>query len=97
MLRDPRRLKTRDEIARQLRPYERMKAAEEREANVLRLPPPVVRNATWVEPELVIEVRYNEMTEGGRLRQPVFIGLRDDKRATDVKLEVARTGRRRSA
>ena len=30
------------EIARQLRPYERMKAAEEREANVLRLPPPVV-------------------------------------------------------
>jgi hypothetical protein len=31
------------EIARQLRPYERMKAAEEREANVLRLPPPVVR------------------------------------------------------
>jgi hypothetical protein len=31
------------EIARQLRPYERMKLAEEREANVLRLPPPVVR------------------------------------------------------
>jgi hypothetical protein len=31
------------EIARQLRPYERMKAAEERETNVLRLPPPVVR------------------------------------------------------
>jgi hypothetical protein len=31
------------EIARQLRPYERMKAAEAREAHVLRLPPPVVR------------------------------------------------------
>jgi hypothetical protein len=31
------------EIARQLRPYERMKLAEEREANVLRLPPPVVQ------------------------------------------------------
>jgi hypothetical protein len=31
------------EIARQLRPYERMKAAEEHEANVLRLPPPVVQ------------------------------------------------------
>jgi hypothetical protein len=31
------------EIARQLRPYERMKLAQEREANVLRLPPPVVR------------------------------------------------------
>ena|SRR5687767_2776847 len=31
------------EIARQLRPYERMKAAEAHEVHVLRLPPPVVR------------------------------------------------------
>jgi hypothetical protein len=31
------------EIARQLRPYERIKAAEAREAHVLRLPPPVER------------------------------------------------------
>ncbi len=31
------------EIARELRPYERMKAAEAREPQVLRLPPPVVR------------------------------------------------------
>jgi hypothetical protein len=31
------------EIARQLRPYERMKEAEARETNVLRLPPPVVQ------------------------------------------------------
>lgn len=32
------------EIARQLRPYERIRDAEHREANVLRLPPPVVRD-----------------------------------------------------
>jgi hypothetical protein len=31
------------EIARQLRPYERMKAAEARVPHLLRLPPPVVR------------------------------------------------------
>ena len=30
-------------IARQMRPYERIKAAEARETNVLQLPPPVVR------------------------------------------------------
>jgi|SRR5262245_11675054 len=30
-------------IARELRPYERMKAAEARDANVLQLPPPEVR------------------------------------------------------
>jgi hypothetical protein len=31
------------DIARQMRPYERIKAAEARETNVLQLPPPVVR------------------------------------------------------
>jgi bifunctional non-homologous end joining protein LigD len=42
---------------------------------------------TWVKPELVAQVRYNEMTEAGILRQPAFLGLRDDKRARDVRLE----------
>lgn len=60
-------------------------------------PPPAIRGATWVKPALVVEVRYNEMTEGGRLRQPVFLGVRDDKRATDVTLEVPMTRSRRSA
>jgi bifunctional non-homologous end joining protein LigD len=43
---------------------------------------------TWVEPVLVAQVRYNEMTEAGILRQPSFLGLRDDKDAGDVRLEV---------
>ncbi len=34
---------------------------------------------TWVEPQLVCEVRYAELTREGSLRQPVFIRLRDDK------------------
>src|SRR5436309_11838273 len=34
----------------------------------------------WVDPELVCEVRYKEWTEGGHLRHPVFLRLRDDKR-----------------
>ena len=37
------------------------------------------RNAVWVEPELVCEVRYKEWTRGGHLRQPVFLRLREDK------------------
>jgi ATP-dependent DNA ligase len=32
-------------------------------------------------------VKYNEMTAGGVLRQPSYLGLRDDKRARDVRLE----------
>jgi bifunctional non-homologous end joining protein LigD len=42
---------------------------------------------TWVKPVLVAQVRYNEMTEAGILRQPSFLGLRDDKAARDVRLE----------
>ena len=41
----------------------------------------------WVKPQLVAQIRYNEMTQGGLLRQPAFLGLRDDKDARDVRLE----------
>jgi bifunctional non-homologous end joining protein LigD len=42
--------------------------------------PSVERSAVWVDPELVAEVRYKEITGGGHLRQPVFLRLREDKR-----------------
>ena len=44
-------------------------------------------STTWVKPVLVAQVRYNEMTDAGILRQPSFLGLRDDKAARDVRLE----------
>ncbi len=37
------------------------------------------RGASFVEPRLVCEVRYAEITDDGLLRQPVFVRLRDDK------------------
>gem|GEM_PF-6325439 len=43
--------------------------------------------STWVQPKLVAQVKYNEMTASGVLRQPSYVGLRDDKRARDVRLE----------
>lgn len=81
------------ELARRLAPLERATCP------FVPAPPPVpaIRGATWVKPQLVVEVRYNEMTDAGKLRQPVYIGLRDDKRAGDVKLETPLPGRRRSA
>lgn len=33
----------------------------------------------WVEPEVVVEVKYTLVTSEGRLRQPVFLRVRDDK------------------
>ncbi len=44
----------------------------------------------WVEPELVIEVRYKERTEDGLLRQPVFQRLRDDKAPVDCEMPASR-------
>ncbi|CAN5890720.1 non-homologous end-joining DNA ligase [soil metagenome] len=44
-------------------------------------------HSVWVKPKLVAQVKYNEMTKSGLLRQPSYLGLRDDKRARDVRLE----------
>jgi DNA ligase D-like protein (predicted ligase) len=45
------------------------------------------RGVTWVEPRLVAQVGFTEWTGDGRLRHPRFLGLRDDKAATDVVRE----------
>lgn len=42
---------------------------------------------TWVKPQLVCEVSFQEWTDGGHMRQPIFQGLRMDKAARDVKRE----------
>ena len=47
--------------------------------------PRSIRNrARWVRPDLVAEIAFTERTQGGVLRHPVFLGLREDKRARDV-------------
>jgi bifunctional non-homologous end joining protein LigD len=41
----------------------------------------------WVRPELVAQIKFTEWTADGKLRHPVYLGLRDDKKATDVTRE----------
>ena len=48
------------------------------------VPPEHSRTAVWVEPELVIEVDFDRWTRAGRMRAPVYKGLRDDKDPADV-------------
>ena len=43
----------------------------------------------WVRPQLVAQVRYSEITDDGRLRHPAYLGLRDDKLPTEVRLPKA--------
>ncbi|MCK0089524.1 ATP-dependent DNA ligase [Rhodococcus sp. F64268] len=45
------------------------------------------RDAVWVEPDLVGEVRFAAWTEGGRLRHPSWRGLRSDLDPHDVRRE----------
>jgi bifunctional non-homologous end joining protein LigD len=45
------------------------------------LPVEDVRGTVWVDPGLVVEIRYKEWTDGGHLRHPVFLRVRDDKTA----------------
>ncbi|HMJ89151.1 MAG TPA: non-homologous end-joining DNA ligase [Candidatus Acidoferrum sp.] len=46
-----------------------------------------MKRCTWLEPKLVAQVRFGEWTSDGGLRQPVFLGLREDKRAEEVTRE----------
>jgi len=46
------------------------------------------RSAVFVEPELVAEVEFREWTRERMLRHPSYKGLRSDKRAGDVVLEL---------
>jgi len=48
---------------------------------------PKGRGNTWVEPEVVVEVRFHEWTGEGLLRQPVFLRVRDDKRPDEAVRE----------
>ncbi|HLL53812.1 MAG TPA: DNA ligase D [Myxococcaceae bacterium] len=44
---------------------------------------PDPRGVRWVEPERVCEVRYLTWLDGGHVRQPVFLRMRDDKRPAE--------------
>jgi len=44
-------------------------------------------DVVWVEPALVAEIRFAEWTHDGRLRAPVYEGLREDKEASEVHRE----------
>ncbi len=73
-----------DRLESLLRPLRRKKSPFDQ-------PPALPRtragDVTWVEPTLVVEVEFAEWTRDGRLRAPVYLGLRDDKPAGEVVAE----------
>ncbi|MBA3648502.1 MAG: DNA ligase D [Chitinophagales bacterium] len=50
-------------------------------------PDPPKAEVTWVNPELVAEITFQELTKDGSIRHPSFKGLREDKKALEVVRE----------
>lgn len=46
---------------------------------------------TWVAPELVCEIKFTEWTKDWIARHPIFMGLREDKKAKEVLIEKSKT------
>ena len=65
--------------------------------------PKTNERAHWVTPKVVVEVKFNEWTADGKLRQPIYVGTRDDKDASEIGREpesiasgTARSARKRA-
>lgn len=48
--------------------------------------PPSEKGVTFLSPQLIAQISFQEWTSDKKLRQPVFLGLREDKRPQDVLL-----------
>jgi bifunctional non-homologous end joining protein LigD len=48
------------------------------------------KGITYLNPSLVAQISYQEWTADMKLRQPVFLGLREDKRPEEIRLPEVR-------
>jgi bifunctional non-homologous end joining protein LigD len=46
-----------------------------------------MKHCTWIKPAMVCQIRFTEWTRDNHLRHPAFLGLREDKKATEVVRE----------
>jgi bifunctional non-homologous end joining protein LigD len=46
-----------------------------------------MQQCRWVKPKLVCQLSFVEWTDAGRLRHCTFIGMRDDKKPSEVFCE----------
>ena len=78
--------------------YEKFQKLEQPECPFINLPergsglisglgPAEMRRCTWIRPELVCQVRFAEWTRDHHLRQPAYLGLREDKHPREVVRE----------
>ncbi|HEX6925776.1 MAG TPA: DNA ligase D [Longimicrobiaceae bacterium] len=73
--------------AQTLREMERRLKPLERKTSPFREEPETNERAHWVSPKVVVQIRFNEWTSRGIVRQGVFVGFRDDKDPREVVRE----------
>ena len=49
--------------------------------------PSMMRKIEWVNPVFVCQLKFAEWTRDAKLRQPVFLGMREDKKPSEVVRE----------
>jgi bifunctional non-homologous end joining protein LigD len=54
---------------------------------VLGITPSMMKKIHWINPKFVAEIKFAEWTRDGKLRAPVFMGLREDKKPNEVVRE----------
>ena len=74
-----------------LRDMHKMLAPLERKTSPFTTTPDTNEPPHWVRPSVVVQVKFNEWTREGLLRQPIFLGLRDDKDPHSVIREASPT------
>lgn len=83
--------KMQKQMMEQFRPLITLKSPFEFEPDINKpsrfRPNPPKATATWLRPELVCEVSFAEITEDGVFRHPSFIGMRADKKASEIVIE----------
>ncbi|HEY8833381.1 MAG TPA: DNA ligase D [Gemmatimonadaceae bacterium] len=73
--------------------YDRLEPLE-RKTSPFEETPKTNEKAHWVKPEVVVEVKFSEWTADRRLRQPIFLGVRDDKDPKEVDIEATSVQRK---
>ena len=66
--------------------YARLQRLERRTSPFV-VPPRTNEPAHWVAPKIVVEVKFAEWTSDHLLRQPIYLGTREDKAAREVTIE----------
>lgn len=51
------------------------------------------RDILWLKPKLIAEIEFKNWTSHKLIRQPIFCGLREDKKSTEIKIEVTHPDR----